>query len=164
MEGKCPICKSRQGRSNSSRTRRPSQMYSLTQLLAAQSRNRRKVLDDDVKLVHEYSATASGSVLLCFARRLVNAALASAMSAVMGCSVVVLVLGVNGSQSDASQGVWAVVRSAVLRSLLDEKRPASMNSKNTPVINVHPRRWSVDASEPPHPGRRSEKPRDVTQM
>ena len=57
----------------------------------------------------------------------------------MGCSVIVPVLRVNESQLDEGQRVREVVRSAVLRSLLAEKRPASKNSRNTPVINVHPR-------------------------
>ena len=62
----------------------------------------------------------------------------------MGCSVIVPVLRVNESQLDEGQRVREVVRSAVLRSLLAEKRPASMNSRNMPAINTHPRRWSMD--------------------
>ena len=63
----------------------------------------------------------------------------------MGCSVIVPVLRVNESQLDEGQCVREVVRSAVLRSLLAEKRPASKNSRNTPVINVHLRERATKA-------------------
>jgi hypothetical protein len=68
------------------------------------------------------------------------------MRVVMRYSVIVPVLLVKESQLDEGQRVWEVVRSVVLRSLLAEKRPASMNNRNTPVMNVHPRRWSMDRS------------------
>ena len=62
----------------------------------------------------------------------------------MGCSVIVPVLCVEKSQLDEAQRVRGVFRSAALRSSLAEKRPASTKSRNTPIIKVDPRRWSVD--------------------